>query len=290
MKNVGCRLAWFAILVLALGVLRSGTLAAQTLVDLDGDGIPNASDNCPFTSNPLQTDTDADGLGDACDSVNDVDFDGDGILNSGDNCPFTSNPLQTDTDADGQGDACDPFNDRDLDADAVLNANDNCPFASNPLQADSDADGQGDACDPFDDRDLDADGVLNANDNCPFAINPLQEDADGDGVGDACDGATTSVSPIEHAAEWVAGVAPNPLVTHCRIRFTLPQDSPAALTVFDLSGRRVRALANGFLRAGSHEIEWDGTTDDGAHAPSGAYFVRLFAPGGGFEQRVVKIR
>jgi len=36
-------------------------------VDTDGDGVPDASDNCPAAANPDQTDADADGLGDACD-------------------------------------------------------------------------------------------------------------------------------------------------------------------------------------------------------------------------------
>ncbi|XOV93646.1 MAG: Ig-like domain-containing protein [Bacteroidota bacterium] len=36
--------------------------------DVDGDGIPNESDNCPSAPNPDQTDTDGDGVGDACDN------------------------------------------------------------------------------------------------------------------------------------------------------------------------------------------------------------------------------
>src|SRR5262249_25819545 len=35
--------------------------------DTDGDGVPNASDNCVTAVNPDQSDVDGDGLGDVCD-------------------------------------------------------------------------------------------------------------------------------------------------------------------------------------------------------------------------------
>ena len=65
--------------------------------DVDGDGIPNASDLCPNRQDPAQHDEDADGVGDACD-----------------NCPASPNTNQADTTElgerqfpDGVGDACD---------------------------------------------------------------------------------------------------------------------------------------------------------------------------------------
>src|SRR3989338_466691 len=54
----------------------SNTASVATLprlVDTDGDGVPDSSDNCPLTSNADQQDTDADGAGDVCDADDDND-------------------------------------------------------------------------------------------------------------------------------------------------------------------------------------------------------------------------
>ena len=76
-------------------------------LDADEDGIGDHFDNCPEAANPEQTDTDADGLGDACDPRDDRDPDSDGVPNWDDNCPAVANPDQLDTDGDGVGNACD---------------------------------------------------------------------------------------------------------------------------------------------------------------------------------------
>jgi hypothetical protein len=78
----------------------------QCLADTDGDEVPDEADNCPDTPNPEQTDSNEDGVGDACSEVEEEDTDGDGVLDETDNCPQTANPEQLDHDGNGIGDAC----------------------------------------------------------------------------------------------------------------------------------------------------------------------------------------
>lgn len=85
-------------------LLRSTTVPEPSALDKDEDGIPDVDDNCPNTANPTQTDFDEDGLGDACDH----DDDGDG-LSDVDEVALGSDPLNPDTDGDGVDDQHDPF-------------------------------------------------------------------------------------------------------------------------------------------------------------------------------------
>ncbi len=68
---------------------------------------------------------------------------------------------------------------------------------------------------------------------------------------------------------------PNPFNPTTTIAYTLASDEAVALRVYDAAGRLVRTLVDEERSAGPHDVVWDGTTDDGARAASGVYFVRL---------------
>ena len=54
------------------------------IMDMDGDGVADATDNCPAVANADQLDTDSDGAGDACDD----DDDNDGVPDAEDDYPL----------------------------------------------------------------------------------------------------------------------------------------------------------------------------------------------------------
>lgn len=70
---------------------------------------------------------------------------------------------------------------------------------------------------------------------------------------------------------------PNPFNPATTIRFGLQEAAHARLRIYDVSGRFVRSLVDGFRSAGAHSEIWNGTDDAGRAVASGVYFYRLQA-------------
>jgi hypothetical protein len=150
----------------------TGNFDADAVVDADNDGVLDGDDNCVNTANGNQTDTETDGLGDACDT----DDDGDLIPDADDAFPLDATET-VDTDGDGTGNNADA----DDDNDGVSDAEDAAPLDATET-VDTDGDGTGNNADGDDDGDEVADG------DDAFPLDPTESlDTDGDGIGNNAD-------------------------------------------------------------------------------------------------------
>jgi hypothetical protein len=68
---------------------------------------------------------------------------------------------------------------------------------------------------------------------------------------------------------------PNPFNPTTTIRFYIPKEGNVELKIFDLLGREVRTMTEGFLRSGIHSFVWNGKNDNGFQVSSGVYIYRL---------------
>jgi hypothetical protein len=83
---------------------------------------------------------------------------------------------------------------------------------------------------------------------------------------------------------------PNPFLERTTIPFYLPHGGEVSIGIYDVVGRRVRALEPGWRTAGDHALEWDGRDDAGRRVPSGAYVARIGAGGEELTRTLLLIR
>lgn len=83
----------------------------------------------------------------------------------------------------------------------------------------------------------------------------------------------SSAISILPPSSFILSAFPNPFNARTVVRFELPQVCEASLDVFDITGRKIAALANGTLTSGPHEVNVDGSA-----WTAGIYFLRLSTP------------
>ncbi|MBD3336737.1 MAG: hypothetical protein GF355_14590, partial [Candidatus Eisenbacteria bacterium] len=91
-------------------------------------------------------------------------------------------------------------------------------------------------------------------------------------------------------APWSAGsVRPNPSRGMISVHCDRPTAGHTSVGIYDVAGRRVRAILEGELGAGAHEIVWDGTDDSGRRVPAGSYMLRIDSGEGVTSRRIVRV-
>jgi len=72
--------------------------------------------------------------------------------------------------------------------------------------------------------------------------------------------------------------APNPFNPSTTIAFQVPEGgAQVSLQIYDVSGRLVKTLAEGYEPSGTRTVTWDGRDDEGRPVAGGIYFSRLTA-------------
>jgi len=99
------------VLSIPVTVAKGDVVGGVAFVDSDGDEIDDRDDDCPLVANAGQEDADADGVGDACETLctNGLDDDGDGLADFPDDpgCQNEGTPIENpkcDDDLDNDGD------------------------------------------------------------------------------------------------------------------------------------------------------------------------------------------
>lgn len=73
----------------------------------------------------------------------------------------------------------------------------------------------------------------------------------------------------------VLQVAPNPVIGETALRFTAASAGPAAVSIYDIRGRRVWNHDAGDVGPGMHTVRWARRDDSGNNLSPGIYFARL---------------
>ena len=83
---------------------------------------------------------------------------------------------------------------------------------------------------------------------------------------------------------------PNPFTERTTIPFYLAQESSVEIAIVDVQGRQIRKLERGRMAVGNHTAPWDGRTDEGVRAASGAYIAVIRAGGVEVTQTLLLLR
>jgi hypothetical protein len=81
---------------------------------------------------------------------------------------------------------------------------------------------------------------------------------------------------------------PNPFNPNTIIGYQLSREATVQLVVHDVSGKEVRTLVDGIIRAGQHSVSWNGTGQSGTVVSSGVYFCRLTVSDGATQEHRVR--
>ncbi|MCF7920632.1 MAG: choice-of-anchor J domain-containing protein [Candidatus Cloacimonetes bacterium] len=73
----------------------------------------------------------------------------------------------------------------------------------------------------------------------------------------------------------LVGNYPNPFNPECTIAFSLADNAPVELNIYNARGQFIRTLVKEDMEAGSHQVVWNGTDENGNNVASGIYYYKM---------------
>ncbi len=68
---------------------------------------------------------------------------------------------------------------------------------------------------------------------------------------------------------------PNPFNPETTIAYTIPKDSFVRVDIFDVRGRLIYTISEGYQKQGQHTVTWNGVDESGKNVASGVYYYRI---------------
>jgi hypothetical protein len=88
----------------------------------------------------------------------------------------------------------------------------------------------------------------------------------------------------------IESIHPNPFQSLTTISYSVANESQhVELSVFDVSGRRVKTLVSDEKRLGHYEVIWNGKDDRGLRCYSGVYFIRMKTENHYFSKKLILV-
>ncbi|MCF8301762.1 MAG: T9SS type A sorting domain-containing protein [Bacteroidales bacterium] len=106
----------------------------------------------------------------------------------------------------------------------------------------------------------------NRNNHCALAMNKIWMDIPGN---------TDEGDHVQKAFS----IKPNPMSNSTTIEYTLKEKGEVSIQIYDQHGKLIDHLLNEEKAAGTHQVQWNGTTFNGKPVPAGVYLVKMETAG-----------
>jgi len=78
-------------------------------------------------------------------------------------------------------------------------------------------------------------------------------------------------------ATTLHGNYPNPFNPETTISYSVKENTPVTIDIYNVKGQRVRTLVNEAKASGTHTVTWNGTDNNGRNVSSGIYYYKMSA-------------